>query len=183
MPYPFNPAWSGAYQAGGAYSQAMPMPAQPQAMTYQQSWNSVKVDGPTEAMNRFLMHYPASMLMPGFTSDALFDINGRQFHTLSIEQDGRRNLETFDYSPHIEQTPISIDGADFVSRAEFDEFTRKVNAALGAINGIHGPVQAAATAAGAATTAAAAAGAVHTAGNAPADGAGAADLPRHAASI
>ena len=176
MPYPFNPAWNGGYQMGGAY-------AQPQAMPYQQPWNSAKVDGPAEAMNRFLMHYPASMLMPGFTSDPLFDINGRQFHALSIEQDGRRNLETFDYTPHIEQTPINIDGADFVSRAEFDDFTAKVNAALGAINGIHGPVQAAAGAVpDAAAPAPAPTSTVHTAGSS-AGAAGPADLPRHAAGM
>jgi hypothetical protein len=97
-------------------------------------------------MNRFLMRYPASMLVPGFVSEALFDINGRQFHTLSVEADGRRNLETFDYTLHVEQQPVQTDEAQFVSRQEFEQFTTKVNAALGALDGIHGPVQTAATA-------------------------------------
>lgn len=109
---------------------------------------TVKVDGPTEAMNRFLMSTPAVQLVPGFISDALFDINGRQFYTLSVEHDGRRNLETFDYTPHVEQEPVTIDGAEFVSRQEFDEYVAKVNAVLGALNGISGSVQAAATAVG-----------------------------------
>lgn len=189
MPYPFNPAWSGSYQPAGAYAQpqAMPMPQQPMMGYQQQGTAAMKVDGPAEAMNRFLMRYPANQLMPGFVSEALFDVNGRQFHTLSIEPDGRRNLETFDYTPHVEQAPITIDGADFVSRAEFDDFTAKVNAALGAINGIHGPVQAAAgavpnAAAPAAAVPAAAPAAAYVAG-AAADAAGAADLPRHAAGM
>lgn len=179
MPYPqYQQTWQIPYVA---QAQGYQQPLQPYQQPTQQQ--KVLVDGPTEAMNRFLMRYPAHQLVPGFISDELFDVNGRQFHVLSVEADGRRRLETFDYKPHVEQRPINVDGADFVSREEFDEFTKKVNAALGAINGIHGPVQAAATAAGAATTAAAAAGAVHAAGNAPADGAGAADLPRHAAGI
>lgn len=98
----------------------------------------IKVDGPQEAMNRFLMRYPANMLVPGFISEALFDVNGKQFHTLSVEMDGRRNLETFDYQPHVE--PTQAPGA--VSRAEFDALADKVNQLIGGSNGIHEPVPA-----------------------------------------
>lgn len=103
-----------------------------------------KVGSPEEAMNRFLMRYPASMLMPGFISEPLFNVNGRQFHTLSIEADGSRNLETFDYQPHVEAAPVN----DGVTRKEFQELVDKVNRLSGGVsNGISEPVQAA-TAAG-----------------------------------
>ena len=82
------------------------------------------------------------MLVPGFISDALFNVNGRQFHTLSIEADGSRNLETFDYHPHVETTPIN----NSVTRQEFQELVDKVNRLSGGIsNGISEPVQAATT--------------------------------------
>lgn len=100
-----------------------------------------KVGSPEEAMNRFLMRYPASMLVPGFISDALFNVNGRQFHTLSIEADGSRNLETFNYQPDIETTPVD----NSVTRKEFQELVDKVNRLSGGVgNGISEPVQAAA---------------------------------------
>ncbi len=156
MPYQtYQSTWNSPYlpqstmPLGQSYNQQYPMaPQYPQQQ-------SVKVDGPAEAMNRFLMRYPANMLTPGFVSDPLFDINGRQFHTLSIEHDGRRNLETFDFVKHVDEQ-VSIDGAQFVSRKEYDDFVAKVSAALGAINdGLHGPVQAGAAAATAPAAAAA----------------------------
>jgi len=121
MPYqyqPYQPTWNNPYMqqtVPQGYSVTSPMPntqpvaAQPQ--TPQQAWNSVKVDGLQEAMNRFLMHYPANMLVPGFVSEPLFDIDGRHFYTLSIEQDGRRNPERFRYEPDFESQGFSIDGA------------------------------------------------------------------------
>lgn len=145
---PYTPTWNNPYVTTNPYQQAQVMPTvQPMAQQFQQPWNSVKVDGAPEAMNRFLMHYPATMLMPGFVSEPLFDIDGRHFHTLSIEADGRRNLETFRYSPEVKSQGFRVDDAQFVSRAEFDDFTKKVNAALGALNGVHAAVPTAATAA------------------------------------
>ena len=41
----------------------------------------------------------SNQLMPGFVSEPMFDVNGNQFYTLSVEADGRRNLETFDFQP------------------------------------------------------------------------------------
>ena len=115
-------------------SQQVPVmqPMQPQAGTL--------VDGPNEAMNRFLMRYPANQLVPGFTSDPLFDINGKQFHTLSIESDGRRNLETFNF---FKDEKKQADMSNFVTRAEFQEIVDKINQLMGAQDGIHGQVQAA----------------------------------------
>lgn len=138
-PYPTNPYNSFNVQP----SIQPPMPYQPQ-----QSVNGViKVDGPAEAMNRFLMRYPENMLVPGFTTpDPLFDVNGRNFYALSIETDGRRNLETFDYFPHEQMQKVTINGVTFASQAEYDEFLAKVKAVIGEIDGIHGPVQAGTTA-------------------------------------
>ena len=100
--------------------------------------NSItKVDGPTEAMNRFLMKY-SNQLMPGFVSEPMFDVNGNQFYTLSVEADGRRNLETFDFQPHIEQ--IADPTIDMVSRSEFNELVDKVNQLMDGSNGILGSV-------------------------------------------
>lgn len=120
-----------------------PIMQQQMPVMQQQAGIAVKVDGPNEAMNRFLMHYPASQLVPGFISDPLFDINGKQFHTLSIEPDGRRNLETFDFMKHEWQQPQQSDG--YVSREEFQQLVDKVNQMTGETDGIHEPVQAAAT--------------------------------------
>jgi hypothetical protein len=149
MPY-YQPTWNNPYQnlygtqqlptAVGAYQPPQPVGTQAQPAM------PVKVDGPAEAMNRFLIQYPASQLVPGFVSDPLFDVNGRQFHTLSIEADGHRNLETFDFEKHIE-IPISGTPDDYIQRAEFDELVSKVNSIMGGQNGVHGPVQAAAPAA------------------------------------
>lgn len=47
-----------------------------------------KVDGADEAMSRFLIKY-GNQLVPGFSSEPLFDVNGSQFYTLSVEPDGR----------------------------------------------------------------------------------------------
>lgn len=163
--YPTYQPWQGQYTTQFPTYQApqMVQPYQP----YQQPWNSVKVDGADEAMNRFLMHYPANMLVPGFISDPLFDINGRQFHALSIEQDGRRNLETFDYKRHVEEQPVVINDSQWVSVEDFEDFVNKTEIALEELRnrGIYGPVQPAA----------------EQPAHSPADAAGAANLPRHVA--
>lgn len=184
---PYNPSWNNPYlqaqqqfqQQPVAYQTPQPqaMPTMPQqAMQQAQPWGSLKVDGSQEAMNRFLMRYPASTLMPGFISEQLFDIDGCHFYTLSIEPDGRRNLERFKFMPDPENQGFRVDNAEFVSRAEFDDFTAKVNAAIGALNGLYGSVQ---PAAATAPAPAAATGALRA--DAAPDGAGAADVPRSAA--
>lgn len=116
-----------------------PMPQQepqPQQQPVMQRQQSVRVSGREEAMSRFLMMYPAYMLVPGFISDALFDVNGRQFHTLSIEADNSRNLETFDYKPHVEPAKPQ----DYVTHAELKALLSKLT---GENDGIHEPVPAA----------------------------------------
>ena len=123
---------------------------QQQQNGYQQT-GRVLVDGPTEAMNRFLMMYPANQLVAGFVSDELFDVNGKQFHVLSVEANGRRNLETFDYKPHVDET-VAQNDTGFVSRSEYDSlvsefnsFVSKTNESLEALNGVYESVSATAT--------------------------------------
>ena len=69
-------------------------------------------------------------------------INGRQFYTLSIEQDGSRNFETFDYSLRTEPVQPT---QDYVSRAEFQGLVDRINQmTTGGTDGIPQPVQEAA---------------------------------------
>lgn len=131
---PINPYMSNPYMQQAIVS---PMAQQePQQQPVMQRQQSVRVSGREEAMSRFLMMYPAYMLVPGFISDALFDVNGRQFHTLSIEADNSRNLETFDYKPHVEPAKPQ----DYVTHAELEALLSKL---MGENDGIHEPVQAA----------------------------------------
>lgn len=143
MPYQ-NPYLTNPYM-----QQAIMQPAMQQIQApvmQQQAGASIRVSGRDEAMNRFLMMYPASTLVPGFISDALFDIDGRHFHALSIESDGSRNLETFSYQ--IETSQSATKPADYVSRAEFQGLVDRINQLTGGSNGISEPVQPAAAATG-----------------------------------
>lgn len=123
---PYNP-----YMINPYMQQAIVPP-----MMQQQHAGTIKVSGRDEAMNRLLMMYPANMLVPGFVSEAVFDINGHQFHALSIESDGSRNLETFDYQLHVDQ-PTS----GFVSRAEFQSLVDRLDKITGGNDGIPESVQ------------------------------------------
>lgn len=147
MPYPpINPYMSNPYMQQAIIPPAVQqMIQQPTPVMQQQAGVSIKVSGRDEAMNRLLMMYPASVLVPGFTSDALFDIDGRHFHALSIEPDGRRNLETFSYQ--LESTPTQLAASDYVSRTEFQELADKINQMMGDADGIPQPVQPASAAA------------------------------------
>ena len=128
------------------------------AQPYQQPVNGVvKVNGRDSALQY--------NLPPNSMSPALFDSNGKVFYIVSTDGAGTKSVECFDFSPHVEQQPVQIDGAQFVSRAEFDEFAAKVKAVIGADDGVYGPVQPAA----------------EQPAHSPADAAGAANLPKHAA--
>lgn len=141
-----NPYLANPYMQQAVIPPVMQQMIQQQPALQQPQQAGVRVSGRDEAMNRLLMMYPANMLVPGFISEALFDIDGRHFHALSIEADGRRNLETFSYQL---DTPVQqIAGSDYVSRAEFQELVNKINQMTGDDNGIHDPVQAAAATAG-----------------------------------
>lgn len=131
MYQPYNP-----YLANPYLQQQQLIPQQ-QPLAYQQAGGSIRVSGRDEAMNRLLMMYPSTSLVPGFISDAVFDIDGRHFHALSIEQDGSRNLETFSY-----QLDMPNASQDYVSRSEFQELVNRLNAMTGGTNGVPEPVQA-----------------------------------------
>lgn len=136
---PYQPTWVNPYlpQSTAPLGQSFNsqyMPVQP----YQQPVNGiVKVNGRDSAMQY--------QLPPNSMSPALFDKDGKVFYIVSTDGTGAKTVETFDFTPHVEEQPVRIDGAQFVSRREFDEFAAKVNAGLGASNGIHGAISTTAT--------------------------------------
>lgn len=139
MPYPYQPYvpnWQGQLAASMQVPQVSQMPTM---QTYQQSYNGItKVNGPQSAMQ--------IQLPPNSTSqpliDASFDGKKGMMYVVSTDGTGTKSLEWFDFTVHVEEQPVQIDGAQFVSRQEFDDFTKKVNAAIGAINGSNAAVTA-----------------------------------------
>lgn len=127
MPYqPYQSTWQNPYMSG-PYPQSQVTPL---VQPYQQPVNGVvKVNGRDSAMQY--------QLPPNSMSPALFDNNGKVFYIVSTDGTGMKTVEAFDFSPHKDEQPIQIDGAQFVSRQEFEQFTAKVNAALGSLNGVH----------------------------------------------
>lgn len=134
MPYqPYTPTWQNPYLP--QYNQGQPV--QQMMQPYQQPVNGiVKVNGRESALQY--------QLPPNSTSPALFDQSGTCFYIVSTDGTGMKTVECFDFKEHIEQQPVKIDGAEFVSRAEYDKFVAKVSAALEAINGVHAAVPSAA---------------------------------------
>ena len=125
---PFAPTWNNSYLTQNPYQPVIPNITQP---IVQPVNGIVKVNGRDSALQY--------NLPPNSMSPALFDQNGRVFYIVSTDGTGTKTVESFDFTPHVEKS-VEIDGAQFVSRQEFDEFTAKVNAALGAINGVHAAV-------------------------------------------
>lgn len=124
MPYqPYSPTWVNPYLQG---QQNMPQyqPAPTNGIT--------KVNGIDSARQY--------ALPPNSMSPALFDNNGKTFYVVSTDGAGGKTVEAFDYVPHVEREPVTIDGAQFVSREEFDGFVSRVNAALGALDELHATV-------------------------------------------
>lgn len=140
MPYtPYQSTWQNPYTTTNPYGQS---PILPTVQPYQQPVNGViKVNGRESALQY--------QLPPNSTSPALFDNSGTCFYIVSTDGTGMKTVECFDFQPHVDEKPVQIDGASFVSRAEYDEFVAKVNAALGALNGVHEPVPTTGTAGGA----------------------------------
>ena len=135
MPYqPYQSTWQNPYLP--QVQQPQYSPVVPSVTTpYSQPVNGViKVNGRDSAMQY--------QLPPNSTSPALFDNSGTCFYIVSTDGTGMKTVETFDFTPHKEEQPVQIDGAQFVSRTEFEDFTKKVNAALGALNGVHAAVPA-----------------------------------------
>lgn len=102
---------------------------QPQTFGYQ---GGVKqVNGPQSALQ-----YPVA---PNTQSEPLFDSKQRIFYIVSADAAGSKTLESFDFSPHVDQASNQNDM--YVSRSEFD---KAIAGLREEINGIHGPVQPAA---------------------------------------
>ena len=134
---PYTPTWNNPYLP--AYNQGQPLT--PMVQPYQQPVSGVvKVNGRDSAMQY--------QLPPNSMSPALFDNNGQTFYIVSTDGTGMKTVEAFDFTPHKDEQPIQIDGVQFVSRREFEDFTAKVNAALGALNGVHATVPVTVPAAG-----------------------------------
>lgn len=132
---PYQPTWVNPYMQQNPYQPVMQGMGQPTLQQYQQPVNGItKVNGRDSALQY--------QLPPNSMSPALFDNNGQVFYIVSTDGTGMKTVEAFDFTPHKEQQPIQIDGAQFVSRQEYDEFVAKVSAALEVINnGISRPVQ------------------------------------------
>ena len=131
---PYTPTWNNPYLSSPYMPQLPTQTVQP----YQQPVNGVvKVNGRDSAMQY--------QLPPNSMSPALFDNNGKVFYIVSTDGTGMKTVEAFDFTPHVDEHPVQIDGAQFVSRQEFEQFTAKVNAALGALNGVHAAVPATGT--------------------------------------
>ena len=132
MPYqPYQSTWQNPYMP------QLPTSQTPQVQPYQQPVNGiVKVNGRESALQY--------QLPPNSTSPALFDQSGTCFYIVSTDGTGMKTVECFDFKEHVEQQPVKIDGAEFVSRTEYDQFVAKVSAALEAINGVHAAVPSAA---------------------------------------
>lgn len=128
---PYQPTWVNPYLQQPLQT-TLQSSTQQWPMQYQPVNGIVKVNGRDSALQY--------QLPPNSMSPALFDQNGKVFYVVSTDGTGTKNVEVFDFSPHVDE-PVKVDGAKFVSRREFDEFTAKVQAAIGALNGTNGPVQ------------------------------------------
>lgn len=144
MPYqyqPYQPTWNNPYMpqstAPQGYSVTSPLPGTSPIVPPQSVNGVIKVNGRDSAFQY--------QLPPNSMSPALFDQNGRTFYIVSTDGAGAKTVEAFDFTPHVDEHPLEIDGARFVSREEFDDFAAKVNAVIGAqSNGVHEPIPAAA---------------------------------------
>ena len=132
---PYQSTWNNPYLPVNSTQSALGQSAIPAMQSqlasgwgqYQQPVNGVvKVNGRDSALQY--------QLPPNSMSPALFDNNGKTFYIVSTDGTGMKTVEAYDFVPHVEQQPINIDGAQFVSRQEYDSFVAKVSAALEAIN-------------------------------------------------
>ena len=115
----------------GSIPSYQPMPIQPTYVPPQQTNGVIKVNGPNSALQY--------SLPPNSQSPALFDNNGQVFYIVSTDGTGTKTIETFDFSPHVEEEPVMQ--GKYVSQDQFDELVKQVREIQ---NGIHGSVQPAA---------------------------------------
>lgn len=112
-----------------------PQPYMPQPYQPPQPAPIIKVNGRESAMQY--------QLPPNSMSQPLFDANGKMFYIVSTDGAGMKTIETFDFSPHVEEAPPAP-SFETVSRREFDELVAKVRS-MEVNDGIHGPIQPAGT--------------------------------------
>ena len=129
---PYQPSWTGQYLQWPSVGQTQ-WPSMGQTLTTLPTNGIVKVNGRDSALQY--------QLPPNSMSPALFDQNGKVFYVVSTDGTGAKTVEVFDFSPHVDEEPVRVDGAEFVSRSEYDQFVAKVSAALEAINGTNAAVQ------------------------------------------
>lgn len=150
MPYqstwnnPYLPINGPGYALGQSAIPAQQMQLANGWQQAQQHWHPVggalKVNGYQSAL-QFGRGMP-----PNCESDPLFDAAGGVFYVVTTDGAGVPSVDIIDYSPHVEQQPVQIDGEQFVSKQEYDQFVAKVSAALEAINGVHESISTAGTA-------------------------------------
>ena len=134
---PYTPTWNNPYVTAPQAMQVQPT-YQPQQIGYPIQQGPKKVNGPQSALQ-----FP---LAPNTQSDPLFDMNGKVFYIVTADSAGYKTLETFDFSPHVDESVASPTQSQ-VTREEFDALARKVND-MEAINGVHGSVPAGTVVAG-----------------------------------
>lgn len=136
---PYTPTWNNPYTTTNPYQTQQVTPTVQYPMPYQQQpFNGIEKVSSKDSLYQLPMQ-------PNSMSKAYFDVNGKYFYIVSTDAAGAKTIETFDFFPHKEEEPVRIDGAQFVSRQEYDQFVAKVGAALEALNGIHATVPATAT--------------------------------------
>ena len=128
---PYTSTWNSPYAQQPFQQYSAYQPSLQYAATAQPVNGITKVNGRDSALQY--------QLPPNSMSPALFDNNGQTFYIVSTDGTGMKTVEAFDFSPHKDES-VRIDGAQFVSRREYDDFVAKVSAALEAINGVHAAV-------------------------------------------
>ena len=134
-PYPQQLPGNPYYQTLLQQQYQLAQQQQQQLMQGQQPYNGItKVNSQESAMQ--------VNLPPTSTSDPMFNIDGRHFYVVSTDGTGSKTLERFRYEKDDE--PLPADGAQYVTRQEFDAFVAKLIGGAG--NGTDGSAQAAAAA-------------------------------------
>lgn len=145
MPYtPYQSTWQNPYLPTNGPSTAIGQSVIPAQQAQLMNGWQPPANGITKLSGRESAYQYGQRMPPNSMSQALFDTNGKVFYIVTTDGAGMPTVEEFDFSPHVESTPV-VERPEYVGRKEFDDLVAKVEA-LG--NGIHGSVQPAATADG-----------------------------------
>lgn len=120
----YTPAYSNPYlnQTTYAHQQTQPF----QQLQYQQPVNGV-VDVISEESALQVQ------LPPNSRSQPMFNRPLGMFYVVDTDGTGGKILRKYDYSPHVDAEPVNINGAEFASKAEFDQLSAKVEAIIAAM--------------------------------------------------